>query len=223
LTVAGATLSAVAAACFQIQAMALVRVGRNDLIAVHVVTQLELYHNSSARMTIDGGHLTAVCGDVWRRRRHVETVSLDNGRALVQIGNKLSQRSRWALDAFELAGCPRTLASWLGTRLNEGERITLSLTMVRAEHVYALRVPGAHFGLELFIPRPGGLPIELAISGGGIRGTSEVKYGLLPPPLTGLNAMRPLASWGNARSFSSLSTGGSLGRRCNWGYFGYVL
>jgi hypothetical protein len=180
LKVAGATLAIVASGSFLIQVVGLARADHSDLIAVRVIAQLEQYGSSRATMTLGGTRFTAVCRDRWDHQGHVETVSLDDGRTLVMIGNRLTQKGRWALDAFELAGCPRTLARWLEVRLDEGERVTVSRWSIRKEHLYALRAPAAHFGLELVIPRSGGLPIELAISGAGLHGTSEVRYGLRP-------------------------------------------
>ncbi len=39
-------------------------------------------------------------------------------------------------------------------------------------------VPSAKIELELDLTRPGDLPLKLAVRAVGIRGTSEVKYGL---------------------------------------------
>jgi len=178
LAVATATLGTLVAASFLVQAAALGRPSRADLIAMQAIGALAQYHDSRATMTINGKHLTATCRQHLGRHGRVETVAIDHGRTLRKIGNTLMQAGKLALDEFELAGCPRTLANWLATWLNRGARVELKPAKVNGTRVYAVRVPSAKLGLLLFIARTDGLLVNLTISGGGIRGTSKLKYGL---------------------------------------------
>ena len=181
--VAFAVLSGIAVVCFAFQAAALGRPSRSETLVVRVIAELNRYRGSTARMTVNGRLLTAVCTDRWGKRGHVETVLLDNGVRLVRRGNKLEQRGARALDEFELAGCPRSLTGWLATQVNQGAYIQSSAAKIRGRRVYAIRVPAAKIGLELFVSRRGMLPVELAISGNGIHGTSELDYRNAPPAL----------------------------------------
>jgi hypothetical protein len=173
--VAVAAVSVVAAVCFGLQAATLGRPSRPETLIVRVIAELDRYHDSRARMTINGRPLTAVCTQRWGKRGRTETVVLDNGVRLERRGNKLDKRGKWALDEFELAGCPRSLTGWLTDAVNRGARIDIRLTrLTGGTRVYWLRVPSAQIGLELFINRRNLLPVELAISGPRIRAVSDI-------------------------------------------------
>jgi hypothetical protein len=176
--VTAASLGAIVGACLAFQVAALGRPGRGDLIVVHTVAELVRYDASRATITLDGKPLTAVCSQHSGQLGQTETVVVDARQRLVKIGNTLVQDGKPALDEFELAGCPRSLSDWLSSQLDRGARFELTPTRLDGARVYALRVPSAGLGLKLFISRAGGLPVELAISGGGMRGASEVSYGL---------------------------------------------
>jgi hypothetical protein len=180
--VAFAVLSGIAVVCFAFQAAALGRPSRSETLVVRVIAELNRYRGSTARMTVNGRLLTAVCTDRWGKRGHVETVLLDNGVRLVRRGNKLEQRGARALDEFELAGCPRSLTGWLADAVNRGASIDVRLTrLATGSRVYWLRVPSARIGLEVFVNRGDMLPVELAISGPGVRATSYITNA---PPLS---------------------------------------
>jgi hypothetical protein len=179
--IAVVALMGVVATSFVIQAVVLGRPSLDQRILVHAITKIDQYHVSRAAITISGTHLTAECRQHYGRSGHVETVNFSDAVTLVRRGDKLNQKGTRALDEFELAGCPRAVTGFLVDQLNQGRRIELIQTRVNGKPAYAVRVPSAKLPLELFITRPGGIPIKLAINGNGISGTSEVTYGSRPP------------------------------------------
>jgi len=183
--VATAALATIIGACFALLAVALGRPGHAEQLVVRTVAQLTHYTGSQTTMTLNGEHLTTVCRQESGGRGHVERVTLDDSHTLVVTGGKLVQTSTRALDEFELAGCPQSLASWITDQLNQGAQVNLEPARVDGTRVYKVRlVTSSGLGLALYIDRSGGLPVELAISGGGLRGASDVSYGLPPPDLT---------------------------------------
>jgi hypothetical protein len=151
-----------------------------QLVIVGAIGKIERYHNSRATLTINGQRMTGECTQHWGARGHIETVTLSNGRTFVKIGDKLIQTGAIARDEFELVGCPRSLVGWLIDQLNRTGNIDMNPVRVDDRPAYSLRVPSAQIPLDLYLTRPGELPIELAISAPGIQATSRVELRASP-------------------------------------------
>jgi hypothetical protein len=187
LAAALATLGAIVGAGFGVQAVVLGRPGPAPELVAHVLAKLKSYRRSQTTMTVEGRHLTAVCTQYWQGGHRVAAAAVEHGptivergNLLVENGNRLVETGRLAFVEFELAGCPRPLATWLASQVNRGGRIDVTSEELDGRPVYALSVPSAPLRLELFISRRGGLPVALSLDGAHIRGTSTLAYGVRP-------------------------------------------
>ena len=132
-------------------------------------------------MTINGTHLTAACTQYWRGRLRIAAVTVAGGATIVEVGNKLGKVGGLEFAEFQLAGCPRPLAHWLGDQVNQGARIDVTSEELDGRAVYALSAPSSPLKFEVFVTRAGGLPVALSFEGARIRGTSELDYGEARP------------------------------------------
>lgn len=178
--IAGSVVVTIIGVCFATQALVLGQPQHSDLLAIRTIGTLEHYDGSLATMAINGQRHTTVCDQRWGHAGRVLTVTVDHHVVLRKRGNSFRTRSKRALDEFELAGCPRNVADWLTTQLNDGNRFLVRPTYVYGRRVYELRARAATIGLEVFVLRSAGLPVGLAISGGGLRGRSEVRFTVRP-------------------------------------------
>jgi len=206
LATAAATLATILGAGFIAQAAVLGRASSTQQLIVKAISKIEQYHSSQAALTINGKHVTAECKQHWGTHGHVETATLSDGHTFTKIGDKLVQTGTLAVDEFELVGCPRTLTGWLINQLNQGRHIDLTSTTVNDKPAYALHVPSALIPLDLYLTRPGGLPIKLALTAPGIQGTSEVKLGTTPSSVATQRVRRPPASPGDPGDAQQLRT-----------------
>lgn len=180
LAVTTATVALVATLGFTIQAAVLGRPGRGPDLVVGAVAHLVVYRRSSATIRIAGHELSETCSQSWQRSGRVATVAVGNGLRLREVGARLLERNRLEIDEFELAGCPRPLTRWLATQLNRGSSPTIRATTLFGQRVYRVAFPGAKLKLELYVSRAHAFPIGLRISGHGITGVSELRYGVSP-------------------------------------------
>jgi hypothetical protein len=179
LAVAALTLAAVVGAAFALQAGALGRESMDAVLVVKMVGRLEVYRGSQAAITLQGRRLNAVCVQTWRSGKRDATVRVAGGPTLRELGNKLVSTTPLAVDEFELAGCPHALAKYLVSLLNRGLPIVVSPTRVDGLKLDAVWFRGAALKLRIYVTRRGGFPVALGIHGGGLWGTSEVRFGLL--------------------------------------------
>jgi hypothetical protein len=177
-----ASLAAVVAVGFGIQAASLGREDHDPVLVAQTVARLLPYHISRARMIVNGEHLSTVCTERWHDQRRVVTVAVSDGPTLVEVGNNLVQTSKLAVDEFELAGCPRPLRKWLATQLNRGAPLQIRATRHDGKAVLGIAVTGSKLGLKVFVTRSSRFPVALSIHGGGISGSSEVRYGTATAP-----------------------------------------
>jgi hypothetical protein len=175
--VAAASLAVIVGTGFGVQAAVLGRPGRAPLLVIGVVSRLVAYRVSQAALTVDGKRLRAVCTQRWAGDERQAAVRIADGPVIVEVGTKLVNPSPLKDDEFELSGCPRALSRWLATQLNKGAPFEVKPTRFEGRRVYAIRFPSSPLKLKLYIPRRGGLPLALSVSGGGIRGTSRLRYG----------------------------------------------
>ncbi len=173
--VAASTLALLVVTCFAVQAVALGRPGRIELLVVRTARALGRYHRDEARIVVDGRHVSAVCDQHWQRHRRFDEVRLDG------IPLPLAQArhaGRLPAAELELAGCPRMLTGWLATQVNHGVVLELARAQVGGMHVYALRPAARRDGLRpLPLVSPGGLPVAVSLRGRGVRGLSELRFG----------------------------------------------
>jgi hypothetical protein len=178
LLAAGATLAAVIAGAFALQAFALGRPNPTRLIIAAVVGKLNAFHEARTRIVLAGERERSICLQNWHNHVRTAQVWFDNGSMLRDvIGVKTHFPSKRAMDEFILAGCPRPLSEWITRQLGRGEPIVFRDVRVGATHVYLVRFRGAQLGLRLYISPKLSLPIRLALQGDGLVGASWPIYG----------------------------------------------
>jgi hypothetical protein len=186
VAVTACTLALVVGVGFGVQAAGLGRVSQKPLLVSRVLAKLLPYTVSRMRMTVDGTQLSGMCTERWEGRRRFQMVDLSNGSTLVEVANKLVQKSKVAQGEFDLAGCPRPLRKWLTEQLNDGQAIDITKTHFDRHDVLEIRFPHAKLGLDLFVSRVGLFPLALVLHGNRVSGASVMTYGVsapLPAPL----------------------------------------
>ena len=178
--IAGVVVLTTIGLCFAAQALVLGQPKQSDLVAIRTIATLDRYDGSLATIAINGRRHTAVCAQHWGHAGRVLSVTVDHHGLIRKLGNTLDSHSKLALDEFELAGCPRNVADWLTTQLNDGNPSSSGATYRYGHQVYELRAPEAPIGLAVFVLRSAGLPVGFAISGAGMRGTSQVRFTVRP-------------------------------------------
>jgi hypothetical protein len=165
--VALAVLAAIGCVSLLVQTRALGRPTTARLELVHTLQALTEYRRSNAAIRVGADRYVTRCHHlaVWANRRLLAEI---HGRLLHPRG----------IDGtlFELAGCPRGLARRLSADLLGGTPFKIRFRNADGIRAWALRLPGTRPALELFVSPRTGLPVELMLQAGAMRGTSDVVY-----------------------------------------------
>lgn len=175
LVVAVATLALVVCAGFAVQALALGRPTRGTLELVQALARLDAYRRSQAALVVDGRPHTARCEQRWLRHGHEASVVLDGHAVLLEVGHHLLRTGALASVQFDLAACPRSLATWLASQLTH-HATTLS-AHVDGDRVIEVHLPDARPALDLYVALDTHLPIGLVVRAGRVHGASDVHFG----------------------------------------------
>jgi hypothetical protein len=167
LAVALAVLAAIGGASLLVQTQALGRPTTARLELVDTLQALTEYRRSSAVIQIGARRYVTSC------RHHAVKL---NGHLLPEISGRLIDRGGLESAVFELAGCPRPLERRLSADLLGGTPFEIRRILVEGVPAWETPVPGTRPPLELFVSPRTGLPVELAIRGRRLRGTSDVAY-----------------------------------------------
>lgn len=182
----------IALASLGIQAAAFRRPPRDDLLAAKVVHTLLGYHLMRATEEVAHHPSSSICLQGWfpeRGHRHLvrgELVLLGSGVRLYDLGSGVRRFGRRGgvsdLDRirFLLAGCPRFIGEQIGRRLVRS--LHVDVDRARADDLAARAIV---FGrrsapIDLFVTRHAYTPIWLALTGGPVRGTSDLEPGGSP-------------------------------------------
>jgi len=184
LLVATATLTAIVAAAFALQAVALGRPGPAPLILARTVGKLDAFDEAQTTMTIAGDPRVATCDQHWNEHLRVAVVRVGHGPAIREVADDpIDAHDKRELDEFVLAGCPRPLSDWIGTQLGRGEPIIFRHARLDGVPVYEIRFRRAPYDLQIDVSRAESLPVRLTLRGGGIIGTSTPTYIRPVPPV----------------------------------------
>jgi hypothetical protein len=174
-----------------IQAAALRRPSRDDLVAAQVLHTLLGYHVMRSTEAIGASRLPAICLQGWFRvARHTRPVRgdlvligrrdrlYDFGSGIRRFGAKHRVHGVDRV-RFMLAGCPRFIDAQVGNGLVRNARVDVDFR--RADGLVAdSMIFGRHAGIDLFVDPHTFTPVELALVRGRVRGSSDLAPGGSP-------------------------------------------
>jgi hypothetical protein len=168
IVVALAVLAVIGGGSLLVQSGALGRPTTDRLELVPTLQALAQYTRSTAVIQAGARVYVTSC------RRHYVKV---NGHLLPEINGRLLHHGGLGSAVFELSGCPRGLESLLSADLLSGAPFEIRTVKVDGVRAWEVPVPGTRPLLDLFVSPRTGLPVELALHGRRMHGTSDVAYG----------------------------------------------
>jgi hypothetical protein len=178
-------------AALGIQAAALGRPSRDDIVAARVLRTLLGYRVIRSTEVIGRRSASAICLQGWfhapRHHRAVrgELVLIGDGERLYDFGRGIRRlgeaRPVPGLDRerFILAGCPRLIGTSLGDGLVRNARIDVDSR--RADGLATDSIAfGRRASIDLFVDPHTYKPVELALTHGRLRGSSDLEPGGSP-------------------------------------------
>lgn len=187
LLAAIAVPAGVAALGVGLQAAAFSRPPRDAFVATDAVRGLLRYHVMRATEVVGRKRLAATCLQGWFRAapgRHPEAgalVLLSNGVRLYTFGHGIHRvgvrgpASKQDAADFLLAGCPRFLASGVGTQLIGSRWVDTDPARTDGSHAVALSFDTPANRVELFLSTRTFRPLEVRLA--GARGWSDLVPG----------------------------------------------
>ena len=167
LVVALGVLAVIGGGSLLVQTGALGRPTTDRLELVHTLQALTSYRRSSAVIQAGARVYVTSCS------RHYVTA---NGHLLPEINGRLLHHGGLDSAVSELSGCPRRLESRLSADLLGGAPFEIQSVKVDGARAWEVPLPGTRPLLELFVSPRTGLPVELALHGRRMHGTSDVAY-----------------------------------------------
>ena len=179
----------VAIAGVGVQAAAFRRPPRETLVATAALHELVLYHVMRGKESVGRERLGTICVQGWYRpARHRQLVPgaivlFSNGERLYDLGNgvrRIGRRGRvGTLDwtRFVLAACPRYIGRDISARLLGGTHMDSDPSYADGARTVAITFGERKRPIELYVDRRTYLPVELKLSGEGLRGWSDLQPG----------------------------------------------
>jgi hypothetical protein len=183
LAVATLTLAALGGAGFVVQAVGLPRPTQRQLVVSAALSRLLSYRLVRGDEWLGGRRTDFLCLQTTAPggREHIsgpaEFVLLGKSRWLVDRGLQLTGPGSAVarLAAFELAGCPAPVSGLIEASFGRRIGVRVTVTRVRGQAAYALRVGKPWRRLTLFVARKSLRPLGLRVTVGALSGSSLIE------------------------------------------------